>query len=36
LLGIVQCGTSRPLGGADNGLLKCMSVKLSTTLGRAR
>jgi hypothetical protein len=36
LLGILQCGTSRPLGGADYGLLKCMSVRLSTALGRRR
>jgi hypothetical protein len=36
LLGILQCGTLRALGGADYGLLKCMSVRLSTALGRQR
>jgi len=34
LLGIVECGTKRVLGGADYGLLKCMSVRLSAALGR--
>jgi hypothetical protein len=34
LLGIVQCGTRRYLGGADYALLKCMSAKLSAVLGR--
>jgi hypothetical protein len=34
LLGIIQCGTSRPVEGADNGLLKCMSVRLSVALTR--
>jgi hypothetical protein len=36
LLGILQCGSRRPLGGTDHGLLKCMSVRLSTALSRAR
>jgi hypothetical protein len=36
LLGILQCGTVRALGGADYGLLKCMSVRLSSALGRRR
>jgi hypothetical protein len=35
-LGILQCGTLRPLGGADCGLLKCMSVRLSSALGLRR
>ena len=33
-LGIVECGTLRPLGGADQGLLRSMTVRLSTALGR--
>jgi hypothetical protein len=36
LLGILQCGTMGPLGGADHGLLKCMTVRLSSALGRRR
>jgi hypothetical protein len=34
VLGILQCGTLRALGGADHGLLRCMTVRLSTALGR--
>src|SRR5262249_48958821 len=36
LLGILQCGTLRALSDVDYGLLKCMSVRLSTALGRRR
>jgi hypothetical protein len=36
LLGILQCGTLREPTGADHGLLKCMSVRLSTALGQRR
>jgi hypothetical protein len=36
LLGILQCGTRGPVRGADHGLLKYMSVRLSTALGRRR
>jgi hypothetical protein len=34
VLGILQCGTLRALGGADQGLLRCMTIRLSTALGR--
>jgi hypothetical protein len=34
VLGVLQCGTLRPLGGADHGLLRCMTARLSTALGR--
>jgi len=30
--GVIQCGTRRPLGRVDYGLLECMSVRLSMTL----
>jgi len=36
LLGILQCGTLRALSGADYGLLKYMSIRLSSALGRQR
>jgi hypothetical protein len=36
LLGILQCGTTRALTSADFGLLKCMTVRLSSALGRRR
>lgn len=35
LLGIIECVTARRLTGSDHGLLKYMSVRLSTALARA-
>jgi len=32
--GIIECGTRRPLGRVDYGLLECMSVRLSMTLAQ--
>jgi hypothetical protein len=32
--GVVECGTRRPLGHWDHGLLKCMSARIASALGR--
>jgi hypothetical protein len=31
--GVIECGTRRPLGHLDHGLLKCMSVRIASAIG---